>query len=148
MAEYRVQLSGWKAIAGIVVVLGLVGGTMALRIRPVDDAMREAIRVYLLNEYSGRGRKDVTRLLAESRQGLPVEPLPEVAPRDVQLPSLAARGKMGGLATIVRAEITVDGGAPPDGRAVRYLRVSRGLEGAWIVDGESDSFRYFQELMP
>jgi hypothetical protein len=148
MAEYRVQLSGWKAIAGVVAVLGLVGGTMALRIRTVDDAMRQAVRVYLLNEYSGRGPKDVTRLLAESRQGLPVEALPEVAPRDVQLPSLAARGKMGGPVTIVRAEITVDGGAPPDGRAVRYFRMSRGLEGMWFVDGESDSFRYFQELMP
>ena len=148
MAEYRVQLSGWKAIAGIAAVLGLMGATMALRIRPVDDGMREAVRVHLLNEYSGRGPKDVTRLLAESRQGLPVEPLPEVATRDVQLPSLAARGKMGGPVTVVRAEITVDGGAPPVGRAVRYFRMSRGLEGMRFVDGESDSFRYFQELMP
>jgi hypothetical protein len=55
---------------------------------------------------------------------------------------------MGG-AMVVRAEVTVDGGAPPDGRAVRYFWVSRKFGGeGWLVMAETNSFRYFMALAP
>jgi hypothetical protein len=62
---------------------------------------------------------------------------------------MAARGTISG-ATVVRAEVTVDGGAPPDGRAVRYFWVSRkfGSDGEWLVMGESNAYQYLMELMP
>jgi hypothetical protein len=53
-------------------------------------------------------------------------------------------------ATVVRAEVTVDGSLPPDGRAVRYFWVSLkfGGDGEWLVMGESNSYQYLMELMP
>lgn len=148
MAQYSFQLRGWQAVAALVVMAGITGVEMYSRIRPVDDGMRDAVRTRLLQEYSGRGPKDIARFVAEARAGSPVEPVPAVVQRDVQFTSMAGRGSMGG-AIVVRAEITVDGGPPPDGRAVRYFWVSRKFGGdGWLVVGESGAYQYFMELLP
>jgi hypothetical protein len=149
MAEYNFQLRGWHAVVGIIAVVGIVGVQMWLRVRPVDDGMRDAVRVELLKEYSGRGPKDIARLVTEARAGLPVEHIPEVIQRDVEFTSIAAHGRMGGMVTVVRAEVTVDGGPPPDGRPVRYFRVTRKfMDSGWMVVGETDSYNYLRELVP
>jgi hypothetical protein len=149
MAEYRIQLRGWQALAGILVVVGFTGVQMYARIRPVNDAMRDAVRTELLKEYSGRGPKDIARFVAEARAGLPVEPVPPVVQRDVGFTSVAARGSFGTGIVVLRAEVTVDGGPPPDGRAVRYFRMERKFGGdGWLVLGESNSYSYLRELLP
>lgn len=147
MAEYTFQLRGWKALVALAAVAVFFGGRTYLRIRPVDDGLRDAVKGRLLNEYSGRGPKDVTRIIAEAHEGKPVEELQPVVQRDVEFTSIAAHGRMGGMYTVVRAEVTVDGGPPPDGRAVRYFSIMEKLGGGWMVAGESDSYRYYEELV-
>jgi hypothetical protein len=149
MAEYNFQLRGWHALAGIAALLGFLGIEMYMRVRAVDDGMRSAVRDRLVNEYSGHGPKDIARIVAGARQGSPIEPLPEVVQQDVEFASIAAHGRMGAPAILVRAEITVDGGPPPDGRSVRYFRVTRKfMEDGWMVVGESDGYSYYRELAP
>jgi hypothetical protein len=149
MVEYNFQLRGWHALVGIAALLGFSGIQMHLRVRTVDDGMRNAVRERLLNEYSGRGPKDIARIVEEAREGSPTEPVPEVVPRDVQFTSIAAHGRMGAPAILVRAEITVDGGPPPDGRSVRYFRVSRKfMDSGWMVVGESRPYLYYTEVVP
>jgi len=148
MPEYNFQFRGWHALIAIAAVVGFMGLKVYLRLRSVDDQMRDAVRVELLNEYSGRGPADTARLVEEARQGLPVEPVPPLVERNVQFPSIAARGEMGARVTLVRAEIIVDGGPPPDGRPVRYFQVSRKLTGGWMVVGPSDSYSFFRALFP
>jgi hypothetical protein len=148
MAEYNFQLRGWHAIVGIVVLAIYLGGTMLVHLRPVDDGMRDAIRERLLNEYSGRGPKDVARIVAEAREGSPVETLPSVVQRDVEFASTTAHGKLSGRVTYVRAVVTVDGGPPPDGRSTRYFALSSKLGGGWMVVGETNSYSYYRELLP
>ena len=148
MAEYNFQLRGWHAVVGIVALLGYMGVQTWLRVRTVEDGMRDAVRERLLNEYSGRGPKDVARLLAGAREGMPVEPLPELVQRDVEFSSMAAHGRMDGPVTFVRAEVTVDGAAPPDSRSVRYFSVSRQYDGGWMVAGESNPYFYYREMLP
>ena len=149
MAEYNFQLRGWHALVGIAAVLGFLGIQMYLRVRTVDEGMRNAIRERLINEYSGRSPKDIERIVEEAREGSPVEPVPEVVHRDVQFTSIAAHGKMDAPVILVRAEITVDGSPPPDGRSVRYFRVSRKfMDGGWMVVGESGPYLYYREVAP
>jgi hypothetical protein len=149
MAEYNFQLRGWHAIVGILAVLGFVGIQMYLRVRTVDDGMRDAVRERLINEYSGRSPKDIARIVAEAREGSPIEPVPEIVQRDVEFKSMGAHGRMGAPAIIVRAEVEVDGGPPPDDRPVRYFRVSRKfMDAGWMVVGESTSYLYYRELVP
>jgi hypothetical protein len=149
VAEYNFQLRGWHALIGIAVVLGFWGFEMYLHVRPVDDGMRSAVRERLLNDYSGRSPNDVARILAEAHQGSRVETVPEVVQRDVEFTSIGAHGKMGALVTLVRVEITVDGGPPPDGHSVRYFQMTRKLtDDGWMVGGDSDSYLYYRELAP
>jgi hypothetical protein len=96
MAEYNLQLRGWQALIAIPLLLGFWGIQTYLRVRSVDDAMRDAVRAELLSEYSGRGPKDVARLVTEAPEGSPVEPVQPLVQRDVEFKSIAACGKMGG----------------------------------------------------
>jgi hypothetical protein len=149
MPEYNFQLRGWHAIVAVAALLAFWGIQAYLRVTAVDDAMRDAVRAELLKEYSGQGPKDVARLVAEARAGSPVEPVPPLIQRDVEFNSIAARGKIGGSVTFVRADLVVDGGPPPDGRPVRYFRVQRRFMGeGWMVIGESDSYTYLMQLVP
>jgi hypothetical protein len=87
--------------------------------------------------------------VTEAREGSPVEPVQPLVHRDVEFKSIAARGEIAGPVTLVRAEITVDGGPPPDGHSVRYFRLStKFIGGGWMVVGQSDSYAYFTELVP
>jgi hypothetical protein len=149
MAEYNFQLRGWHALVAIAVLVAFLGIAMFLRVRTVDDGMRNAVRERLVNEYSGRSPKDIARMVAEAREDLPIEAVPEIVQRDVEFTSIAAHGRMGAPAILVRAEITVDGGPPPDGRTVRYFRVTRKfMEDGWMVVGESGPYFYYRELAP
>jgi hypothetical protein len=149
MAEYNLQLRGWHALVALAALIAFLGIAMFLRVRTVDDGMRNAVRERLVNEYSGRGPKDIARIVAGAREGSPIESVPEMVQRDVEFTSIAAHGRMGASAILVRAEITVDGGPPPDGRPVRYFRVTRKfMEDGWMVVGESGPYPYYRELAP
>jgi hypothetical protein len=149
MAEYNFQLRGWHAIVGIAALLGFFGIEMYLRVRTVDDGMLNAIRERLLNEYSGRGPKDVARMVEEARNGEPIESVPEVVHHDVEFKSISAHGKMGARITLVRVEVTVDGVSPPEGAPVRYFQLSRKfMDDGWMVVGESNSYSYYRLLAP
>jgi hypothetical protein len=146
MAEVNFQLRGWHALLAIPLLLGYLGFKMWLRVLPVDEAVNNAVREELLKEYSGRGPKDVARIVAEAREGLPVEHVKPVVQPDVEFTSLTSRGDSTARITLVRAEVTVDGGPPPDGRSVRYFRMSGGLTGGSMVIGESNAYFYFVEM--
>jgi hypothetical protein len=147
MAEHNFR--GWHALVAIAAFLGFLTVEMLLHVRPMDDEMRDAVREELLKEYSGQGLKDVVRILAEAREGSPIDPLPPMIQRDVEFTSIAAHGGMGAPVTLIRAEVTVGGGPPPDRRPVRYFRISRKfIGGGWMVVGESNSYRYYKELAP
>jgi len=84
--------------------------------------------------------------VAEYRAGLPDRPMsvPAEEPK-VQFVSLSAHGWRDAM--VVRSEISVDGGTPPDGQPVRYLFLTTKFEGGWMVLSESDSFRYYEALL-
>ena len=78
MAEYNFELRGWHALVAIATLLGLSGIQIYSRVRTVDDGMRNALRERLLNEYSGRGPKDIARIV--ERLGEAVEQQDGVGP--------------------------------------------------------------------
>jgi hypothetical protein len=150
MAQYTFQLRGWQAVLAIAALGGITGVQMYSRVRPVNDATRDAVRLELQKEYSGRGPRDMARLLGEVREGAPPASLslPPMVQRDVEFRSIAAHGRMGGTVTVVRAEVTVDGGSPPDGRPVRYFWVWRKFGGdGSMMASETDAVRYYMELL-
>jgi hypothetical protein len=145
VAETRIELTGWKAIVAGLLLLVWFGGRIYTHIPKVPDEGREALRTWLVKDYTGRGPRDVARRLADYRAGNPVQPLdlPAVLP-DIELTSVSAHGWRDAM--VVRTEISVDGGPPPDSQPVRYLFLTTKLEGGWMVLSESDSYRYYRAL--
>ena len=145
MAETRIELTGWKEIVAGVLLLGWFGGRIYMHVPKVPDEGREALRTWLVKDYTGQGPRDVARRLADYRAGNPVQPLdlPAVLP-DVELVSVTAHGWRDAM--VVRTEISVDGGPPPDSQPVRYLFLTTKFEGGGMVLSESDSYRYYRAL--
>jgi hypothetical protein len=146
MAETRIELTGWKAIVAAVIILAVTGIRIYWRIPTVNDEGRQALRAWLVKDYTGRGPKAVAQRVADYRAGLPVQPLdlPAEMPK-VEFVSLSAHGWRDAM--VVRSEISVDSGTPPDGQPVRYLFLTTKVGGGWMVLSESDSFRYYEALL-
>jgi hypothetical protein len=150
MAETRIELTGWEAIVVCLLILGVTGYRIYSLFPTVSDDGREALRTWLVKDYTGRGPKALAKRVADYRAGLPDQPAdapadaPAVAPH-VDFVSLSAHGWRDAM--IVRTEISVDDGPPPDGQPVRYLFLTTKPEGGWMVFTESDSFKYYEALL-
>lgn len=146
MAQTRIELSGWKAVAVAAVILAVSGIRFSMRFQTVTDEGRETLRTWLVNDYEGRGPKALAKLVTDYRAGLPVHSpeRPTVAPQ-VEFVSLGAHGSRDTM--VVRSEVTVDGGPPPDGRPVRYLFLTTKVGGGWMVLAEADAFQYYEALL-
>ena len=145
MAETRIELTGWKAIVAGLLLLGWFGVRVYLHLPKVTDEGCEALRTWLVKDYTDRGPRDVAQRVADYRAGKPMQPLdlPAVLP-NVEFMSVSAHGWRDAM--VVRTEISVDGGPPPDGQTVRYLFLTTKFEGGWMVLSESDSFNYYEVL--
>jgi hypothetical protein len=140
MSETRIELTGWKAIVVAVIVLAVSGYRIYSRFPSVNDAGREALRSWLVKDYTGRGPRALARRAADYRAGLSDRPMPVPAEEPkVEFVSLSAHGSPSDM--IARAEVSVDGGPPPDGRPVRYLFLTTKFEGGWMVFAETDSYQ-------
>jgi hypothetical protein len=146
MSETRIDLTGWKAVAIVALILAVSGYRLYSRSQTVTDDGREALRTWLVKDYTGRGPKDLARRVADYQAGLPDRPpdVPTVLPR-VEFVSLSAHGTRDAM--IVRCEISADGGGPPDGKPVRYLHLTAKPGGGWMVLSEGDSYEYYVALL-
>jgi hypothetical protein len=146
MAETRIELTGWKAIAVAALILTVGGVRSTMRFQSVPEHGKATLREWLVKDYIGRGPKDLARRVAAYRAGLP-DQQPEVAavePR-IEFKSLSAHGSSDTM--IVRCEIAVDGGGPPDGMPVRFLFLTTRPGGGWMVLSECDSHAYYTALL-
>jgi hypothetical protein len=146
MSETRIELTGWKAIVVAALILAVGGVRIMMRFQTVPEEGKGALREWLVKDYTGRGPKDLARFVADYRAGVPVQPpeVPAVDPR-VEFTAIAAHGSSDTM--IVRCEISVDGGGPPDGMPVRFLFLTTKPGGGWMVLSESDSFNYYTALL-
>jgi len=146
MGETRIELTGWKAIVVAVLILGVSGFQVYSRIQTVDDGGRAALREWLVKDYTGRGPKALAQKVADYRAGIPgALDLPPVDDPHVEFVSLSAHGWRDTM--IVRTQISVDGGPPPDSQPVRYLFLTTKVEGGWMVLSESSALRYYEILL-
>src|SRR5260370_11682418 len=146
MSETRIDLTGWKAVAIVALILAVSGYRLYSRSQTVTDDGREALRIWLIKDYTGRGPKDLARRVADYQAGLPDRPS-DVAKvlTLVEFVSLSAHGTRDAM--IVRCEISADGGGPPDGKPVRYLHLTAKPGGGWMVLSEGDSYEYCVALL-
>lgn len=146
MAETRIELTGWKAIVVAVLILGASGYSFYSHFQTVTGEGRGALREWLVRDYTGRGPKALAQRVANYRAGLPDQPpVPPAEEPQVELVSVSAHGSRDAM--VVRTEISVDGGLPPDGQRVRYLFLTTKVGGGWMVLSESDPLHYYEALL-
>jgi hypothetical protein len=144
VAEYTVNLKGWKALAILAVIAGIYGLRMYSRLQTVDEAGRDVLTAWLLKEYQGQGPRDLMKRLQDYKAGLPVQPMTEIKPMNIEFVSLSAHGSHDSM--IVKVQISVDGAPPPDGQPIRYFYVTYDGDRGWVVFAESDSYSYYRTL--
>lgn len=136
----RVQFTGWKAL----VVLALLAGYAVLRYHTrqvtLDPAARDAVRSWVAAEYQG-GARAPGGLGPVLDSAAAVDLLEQSG---VEIHSITARGWSANV--VVRVEMSVRGGPPPDGRPVRYFRLLHLTRAGWRVIGESNAVRYYTRL--
>jgi hypothetical protein len=142
----RIELTGWKAIVAVALFLGVSGYRVYSRLQTVNDNGREALREWLVKDYTGRGPKALARRVAVYRAGVQdALDIPAVPDPAIEFASISAHGWPDAM--IVRTEISVDGGPPPDDLRVRYLFLTTKVGGGWMVLSESDQFNYYEILL-
>jgi hypothetical protein len=146
MNETRIELTGWKAVAGLAVFLAIAGVRFSMRFPTITNDGRETVRAWLVKDYEGRGPKALAQVVSDYRAGLPAH-LPErpAAEPKVDFRSIRAHGWRDAM--VVRAEVTVDGAPPPDDRPIRYVFLTTKFDGGWMVMSESSAFNYYEALV-
>jgi len=144
MAEYKITLKGWKAGAALALILAIYGIRVASRLQAVDDSGRDALTAYLLLDYQGQGPRDIMKRLQDYKAGMPMQPMTEVKPMNIEFKSLSAHGFSRSM--VVKVEITVDGGIPPDGQPIRYFHMTHNADMGWKVMAETDKYWYYRTL--
>jgi hypothetical protein len=146
MSETRIELTGWKAIAALLVFVAVAGVRLSMRFPAIPDDGRDAVRAWLVKDYEGRGPKALAQMVSDYRAGLPVHvPDPPAEVPQVDFVSLRGHGLRGAM--VVRAEVSVNGGVPPDDRPVRYFFLTTKFDGGWMVMSETTEFSYYEALV-
>ncbi len=134
-----VTLTGWPAVVVLVVAVGVYGLTFLVSRKALDDEALAPIKLQLQGEYASALLPAVD----------PAAPDPEAVERiteldRLELTSVSARGS--GEDVVVRVEPRVSGQVPPDGKEVRYYRMSYSALTGWRVRHETTAFRYYTRL--
>jgi hypothetical protein len=145
MEQTRIELHGWKALIVLVAILGVTGYRFYSRFQPVDEGGRGALHDWLVKDYEGRGPRNLVLQVADYRAGVPSPPNPVTPVGRVDFASLSGHGLSGVM--VVRAEVTVDDGPPPDDRRIRYLDLTTKVGGGWMVMAETNSLQYYLALV-
>jgi hypothetical protein len=132
-------LRGWPAVIALVVVVGLYGLTFVISRRALDDRALAPIRHQLQGEYTAALLPGVD---TQNPDPAAVDRL--TALDHIDFASVSVRGF--GSDVIVRVEPRVDGAPPPDGRDVRYYRMSYSTLTGWRLRHETTALRYYTRL--
>jgi hypothetical protein len=146
MGEIKLNVTGWKAIAVLILVGAVVGYRYyAMRTTLATEAAAE-LKFWLAAEYQAQGLPALREALDAGDRAVAEQAAAEVLARDrVTFRSVKARGRSDDV--IVRAEILVDGAAPPTGKSVRYFRMRYSTVTGWRMERETTALSYFLKLL-
>lgn len=139
------KVTGWKAAALLVAVLGLWLFARARAYRTLDTEAVDAIRPCLAAAYMwnalGEADRPFERMTAAEQKDFSDKVL---AAGRVRIASIRARGS--GDHIVCRVEVSGDGQPPPDGRTVRYYAMRYSALTGWTYEDETSPLLYYLTL--
>ncbi len=141
----KVRLTGWKAIAVLAVVVAIAGYRYVGARTTLQSAGADELRFWLAAEYQREGLPALEEAVASGNAQAASEQAQEIIARSrIDFVSMTARGTPDDLA--VRVEISVDGGAPPDGKTTRCFRMRYSSVTGWRMQRETSALSYYLKL--
>ncbi len=112
------------------------------RNRTLESEAVDVIKMWLVAEYSRMMLPELQAMVQNpsGKEKQIEEMVKQISLDSVRIASIKARGKGDDVA--VRVEITVDGKDPPDGKRIRYFRMSHSTLIGWQYDYEIGKWRY------
>ena len=138
--SYSIKLTGWRAVVALALLAGFAVFRFTVQRSTLDTQGREVLAAWLTAEYTraGLARVDASGLPDAESAALLLEA------QAVEFRSLSAHGRNRNV--VVKAEITVAGRTPPDGRGLRYFRMAHGALSGWSYLHETTAFAYWTRL--
>ena len=142
MSGIKIKLTGWKAIVAILAVLAFLAYRYNAMHTTVATEAADELRFWLAAEYMAAGLPALEQAV-ESGDAVAAEiQAQEILARErIEFPDLSARGSPEDV--VVRAEILVDGRAPPVGKPVRYFRMEHSMLTGWRMQREVHAISYY-----
>lgn len=113
----KIELKGGTAVVVLAVIVAVGGGKFLMERSTLEAEAAEKIKFWLRGEYLDLGLKDLDPgQLTEEEAERAAEELLSLG--NIVFTSVGARGR--GDDVVVRVEIEVSGGPPPDGKRIRY----------------------------
>ena len=146
MNDFKINVTGWKVIPLLLVVLAIVVYKYNVMNTTLDAGGKQAIKTWVLSRYIARGLDSFEEQNIDEMTSKQAERAVDhfLNLNKIDINSIKARGK--GDDIIVRAEITVDGKTPPDGKSVRYFRMEHSMITGWRMKTETTSLWYHLKL--
>lgn len=144
--EMKIKLTGWKAVALILIVLAVLGWRFTASRKTLGTEAAGVVRHWLIAEYA---RKNLAGWTEEEKNFDNVEKSGEkaqalLAATRVKILSIKARGS--GEDVVVKVKVEVDGKTPPDGESVRYFRMSHSPLIGWQMERSTGSWAWYLKL--
>ncbi len=143
----QIKVTGWKAIASIVIVVAIVAFRFVSHTRTLPPAAVDPITTELAAEYA---RQLLPQLQQAAQAQSPVDEaqteqlVRQLSTDNIEITSIAARG--GGDDIVARVDIVVDGGLPSDGKTTRYYKMEYSTVTGWRVRYEVGKWSYYLTL--
>lgn len=141
------KVSGGKAIAVIALLAGLAAFKFVAQSSTLGDHATAQIKFHLASEYTRFSLPEIQQAAQSPSVSIDqvTDLVTKINPDNIEIISIAARGS--GDEVIVRVEVQVAGGDPPDGRRVRYFKMRHSMVTGWTVRNPATAVSYYLSLM-
>jgi hypothetical protein len=139
----KLELKGWKAIAALAIVAAVLLGKFAVQRSTLDTGAAAELKFWLRGEYLSGSLAEVdVEQMSEAEVEAKAEEL--LGLREITFTKMSARGSDDDI--IVKLEIQIAGKDPPDGKRIRYFRMSHSAVTGWRVRREATALSYYLKL--
>ena len=146
MSEIKFKLTGWRAIVVLLGVLAFLVYRYNALHTTVATGAAEELRFWLAAEYIAAGLPALEQAVESADPAAAELQAQDVLARErIEFTELSARGTPDDV--VIRAEISVDGHAPPVGDPVRYFRMKHSMVTGWRMQHEVHAISYYLKFI-
>ncbi len=138
------QVKGWMVIPVAILLLAFLAYRTTSAKAAFSGPQGTALKNHLQGEYVGHAVPALeTALNADDRASVARFAAQALQTTRIEFTDIGVKGT--GEELVAKVTIAVDGGTPPDGKAVRYFLLRHRFDG-WYVERETGAFQYYIKL--